>query len=137
MVNLNITWSEAFGRLYGGAENKEPFRDMTIREICGMSPNELTKLRGIGGNVVREISRTLETNGLRLGMTEEEIQRLIPKKFGRFIELHLNGSPCVINTDHVACIMGNSGKTEIFFSNGQSEIYDETYESVKEVLKWQ
>lgn len=135
-MNMNMTWSEAFGRLYGGAENKEPFCDLSIREICGMTLTELRKMRGIGGRTAGEIVERLNKEGLSLGMTDTAIDAVKPQLCGKYIELHdaNMGAPFLVNTHIITTIHKCGEGTAICLVNGKELYARESYESVKEVL---
>lgn len=135
-MNMNMTWSEAFGRLYGGAENKEPFCDLSIREICGMTLTELRKMRGIGGRTAGEIIERLKKEGLSLGMTDTAIDAVKPQLCGKYIELHdaNMGAPFLVNTHIISTIHKCGEGTAICLVNGKELYARESYESVKEVL---
>lgn len=135
-MNMDMTWSEAFGRLYGGAEKKEPFCDLTIREICRMTPSELRKMRGIGGRTAGEIVERLNKEGLSLGMTDTAIDAVKPRLYGRLIELHEpnTGSTFLVNTHIISTIHRCGEGTAICLANRQELYARESYESVKEVL---
>lgn len=135
-MNMNLTWSEAFGRLYGGAENKEPFCDLTIREICRMTPSELRKMRGIGGRTAGEIVERLKKEGLSLGMTDTAIDAVKPQLCGKYFELHEpnTGAPFLVNTHIISTIHKCGEGTVICLVNRQELYARESYQSVKEVL---
>lgn len=135
-MNMNMTWSEAFGRLYGGAENKEPFSDLTIREICRMTPSELRKMRGIGGRTAGEIVERLNKEGLSLGMTDTAIDAVKPQLCGKYVELHEpnTGAPFLVNTHIISSVHPCGDGTTVCIVNGKEFNVRESYESVREVL---
>ena len=135
-MNMNMTWSEAFGRLYGGAENKEPFCDLSIREICGMTLTELRKMRGIGGRTAGEIVERLNKEGLSLGMTDTAIDAVKPGLYGKLIELHEyhTGTPFMVNTHIISSVHKCGEGTNVCIVNGKEFYARESYESVREVL---
>lgn len=135
-MNMDMTWSEAFGRLYGGAEKKEPFCDLTIREICRMTPSELRKMRGIGGRTAGEIVERLNKEGLSLGMTDTAIDAVKPQLCGKYIELHEpnTGATFLVNTHIISTIHKCGEGTAICLANRQELYARESYESVREVL---
>lgn len=136
-MNMNMTWSEAFGRLYGGAENKEPFSDLTIREICRMTPSELRKMRGIGGRTAGEIVERLNKEGLSLGMTDTAIDAVKPRLYGKLIELHeyQTGTPFMVNTHIISSIHKCGEGTIVCIVNGKEFNVRESYQSVREVVQ--
>ena len=135
-MNMNKTWSEAFGRLYGGAESKEPFSDLTIREICRMTSSELRKMRGIGGRTAGEIIERLNKEGLSLGMTDTAIDAVKPQLCGKYIELHEpnTGAPFLVNTHIISTIHKCGEGTAICLVNGSEFCVRESYQSIKDVL---
>lgn len=136
MINLNLTWYEAFGRLYGGAERKEPFCDLSIRKICGMTLTELRKMRGIGGRTAAEIAERLKKEGLALGMDVSAIEAEKPQLRGKYIELHgqSTDTPFLVNTHVISTIHKCEGGTTICLANRQELYARESYESIKEAL---
>ena len=136
MINMNLTWYEAFGRLYGGAERKEPFCDLSIREICGMTLTELRKMRGIGGRTAAEIVERLKKEGLALGMDVSVIEAAKPQLRGKYIELHGQSTDTLflVNTHVISTIHKCDGGTTICLANRQELYARESYESIKEAL---
>ena len=137
MVNLYLTWGEAFGKLYGGAESKEPFADMNLRSICKCSPEAIHAVRGIGWRTVDEIKERLEGVGLRLGMTDEELMAICPIVKGGFLELHSDetGTPFTVNVRNITEVTPSDGhKAVVCLLNGKSRWIRESYKAVKNAL---